>query len=410
MPVIDHAAVEELRRRLERFPPDRYPVQHATTQFHLGMVLLGGDQPQEAAAALRSSVALFAPEHLPTEHAKASNLLGAALRAIGDHTGAVAAFRRAAALFDAQDLPLERAAARFNLGLAHRDAGDDAAAVECFVAASETFASADVPAQAAAAARELGALLLDLGDVDAAVRQLELAVQHADRAGDLVSRGVALNALGLAYVAAQRLHEARRTFEQAVEAHPRSVRPEFHAMAKLNLALAAEAIGDLPTARLAGRQALGVAAAPAAVTDQASELLGRVGDDVEAVHEVLDQEPADRWTGVLRDELVWWVQAPDEDRRRLAGGWIDGLVARPAQAEARAASWLAVLLELPPHDMHLLIRDTLRALGEHDTPTRERFADPIERSMAMFGLPQFLRLKDLFNTIAEDLGQEPTWG
>jgi tetratricopeptide (TPR) repeat protein len=411
MVVRDEAALDDLRRRLGRFPPDRYPVQHATTQFHLGAALLDGGRAHDAVAALRTSVGLFRPEHLPVEHAKAANLLGAALRAIGDPASAAGAFGRAVTLFEAAELPLERAAAGFNLGLAQRDTGDDAGAARSFATALETFESAGAAAQSSAAARELGAALLDLSDVDGAVELLERSVRHADRAGDLAGRGVALNALGLGYLAAERPDEARHAFEDAAAAHPRSLRPEFHAVAKTNLALAAEAGGDEGLARLTARQARDVANAPAVIVDRAAAILDRLGEDAGALHAALDGERReDRWIAVLRDELTWLVEAPKAERARGIGAWIDGLAARPGEAEARVYCWMSVLLELPPPGMETLLEDSLRLLPDRDAETRELVDDAVERSMVRFGGPQFLRVKEALNGISEGLGQPPAWG
>src|SRR5215212_11475176 len=89
-------AIEELEERLARFPPERYPVQHATAQFHLGVALANAGRPAEAERALHVAARLFAPDRLPTEHAKATNALGAALRLAGRLDEAAAAFSRAA--------------------------------------------------------------------------------------------------------------------------------------------------------------------------------------------------------------------------------------------------------------------------------------------------------------------------
>ncbi len=57
-------AIRELEERLRRFPVERYPVQHATTQFHLGLVLAQEGELSAAEAALAKAAALFHPRNL----------------------------------------------------------------------------------------------------------------------------------------------------------------------------------------------------------------------------------------------------------------------------------------------------------------------------------------------------------
>ncbi|MGH9283535.1 MAG: hypothetical protein ACRD0S_11445, partial [Acidimicrobiales bacterium] len=113
--------LEELARRLDQYPADRYPVQHATTQFHLGVTLAGQGRLQEADQALETACRLFRPDQLPAEHAKAANARGAVQRMAGRLDDAATSFGRAAELFRHRELRLEEGAARFNLGLVERE-------------------------------------------------------------------------------------------------------------------------------------------------------------------------------------------------------------------------------------------------------------------------------------------------
>jgi tetratricopeptide (TPR) repeat protein len=92
--------IPELEQRLARYDPARYPIQHATTRFHLGVVLADAGRVEEAVESLETAAELFDPEALPVEHAKALNALGAALRLAGDVEAASASFDRAAELFE----------------------------------------------------------------------------------------------------------------------------------------------------------------------------------------------------------------------------------------------------------------------------------------------------------------------
>ena len=386
--------IQELEERLARYDATRYPVQHATTRFHMGVVHADAGRVDEAIESLARAAELFDPEALPVEHAKALNALGAALRLAGELEQAEASFARAAELFERSNLGQEHGAALFNLGLAQRDR-DPAAAAECFRRSAVLLAGL----QQAAASRELGATLLALGELDEATQTLERAAELAER-GDAAGYGGALNALGLARLAAGAVEEAIESFRQAAGAHPRGVRPAEFAMAKANLALAYEQHGDAPRARLAARQALGVADPPVPVTDQAAAVLERIGDaTANDLLLVLEQEPQGSWEGIVREELARSGEAPPEVRRADAATWIDG------SSVERAEAWLGGLLELPPELMETFIRSALEALGSRETATKERFRADVSRAAARFHVPQLLRLEETFQRIAAELGE-----
>ena len=407
---MEKQAIDELQQRLRRYPAERYPVQHATAQFHLGVAHLQASRADRAVEALTLSAQHFDPERLPLEHAKATNMLGAALRLRGDFPAAADAFTRAAAGFAAQERPKEHGAALFNLGLAQREAGDATTAAESFQHALQRFDAERLPGQSSAAARELGATLLTEGEVDGAVDALRQAVEFASAAGDRAALGAAVNALGLGQLAAGRVDEALECFHDAVAAHPRSVRPEGYAMAKGNLALAYERSGDAPHGRLAARQALATPGAAQPVAVQASGVLERLGDPTGDLVAALDTEPVERWPATVRDELVRWTDVDAASRCAEAGAWIDALIARPGQGADLAETWLGALLEQPPAAMEVVIRSILEALVERDADIQDRFRAQVARAMPRFPMPQWMRLKDMFNRIAADVGGEPVWG
>lgn len=405
-----HDGISELEQRLIRYPADRYPVQHGTAAFHLGTLFTAAGRLDDAARALEVAAALFDPDLLPVEQAKVTNARGVVFRLTGHLDDAASAFERAAVAFDAAELPLEAGAAKFNLGMVHRDRDDVAAAVGFFHEARERFDPHTAPAEAAAAARELGATLLISGELDAARDVLGEAVALADRAGDTAGLGASANLLGLVHLAADRPAAAIEAFRDAVGAHPRSVRPGEHAMAKANLALGYERAAAPDHAYLAAAQALGTSDAVEPVRQQAREVLDRLGDRCGAVLPVLDREPRERWPTLVREELTRWVDAEPDVRRAECGGWIDGQLARPAVAADLAEVWLGGLLELPPESMITLIRATLEALAERDTEAAESFRSTMSRAVVRFPIPQWTRLKDSFNILAAELGQEGSWG
>lgn len=403
-------AIEDLEARLERYPVERYPVQHATAQFHLGTTLTGLGRLDEAAQALHSAAELFDPQRLPAEHAKATNAQGAVFRQTGALPDAAAAFDRAAEMFGRASLPTEQGAALFNLGLVRRDQGDTAASAESFRAARDRFDPEQVPAEAAAAGRELAATLLVDGELPAATEALERAMPLAERGNDLAGYGACANLLGLVHLGANRPADARDAFADALGAHPRSVRPGEHAMAKANLALAHERAGSTDHAYLNAVQALGTPGAADAVREQASGVLDRVGQRRGAVLGVLDREPSERWPAIVREEFARWVDADPDERRAECGGWVDGQLARPTADTGLAETWIGALLELPPDAMRTVIRGTLDALERRDTESVEAFQFSFSRAVVHFPIPQWMRCKDIVNEVASELGQEPSWG
>ncbi len=402
-------AVAELLARLRRYPPERYPVQHATVQFHLGLTFSRAGRLAEAQAALSTSARLFDPGVLPMEHAKAVNARGAVRRQLGHLGDAAADFRRAAEIFESSDADLERAAALFNLGLVRRELGDVTGAISPLRQAQTIFRGRHLPLQTAASGRELGTSLLSAGEPDAAVGPLEEAAALAERAGDEAGFGAACNTLGLAHLDAGRVPDAVESFRAAAGAHPRSVRPEEHAMAKANLALAYEQAKEAARARLAALQALGTTGAPGPVRVQASGVLARLGRGQGNLMSVLDEEPPDRWAVIVREEVARWADADEVSKRAESDAWIEGQLARPATGIDLAAAWLEALLELPPASIDGLIRAALEAFGDRPPDDQDRFRDEVESAMARFHTPQLLRLRDIFDRLAAELGQEPSW-
>jgi len=351
-------AVAELEERVGRYDAERYPVQRATALFHLGSLLADGDAAR-AREALAESVVLFARAGLAIEAAKAQNALGAAHREAGADEAAADCFRDAARAFAGCGARREEAAALFNLGLVtgSRDALEHARAL---------FAAEGARREEAAAAREVGASLLSDGEAEAAIPFLQRARELGDPA--------APNALGLARLAAGDAGAAAELFREAAAVHPLSVRPAGYAMAKANLALALEQAADVRRARLAARQALGVATAPPAVREQASAVLGRVGEGRGDLAPVLAEEPPERAATSARDEVTRWADADPAEREAEAVAW--------AGDDDAAEVLLGAVLELPSAQFEAV----LGAL----VPARPQ----LERVASRFHAPQELRVRE----------------
>lgn len=399
--------VIELTARLARYPADRYPVQHATTSFHLGSALTEAGRFADAERALAVAADLFDPDRMPGERAKALNARGAALRAAGLPAAAAGCFAEAAASFERLGRRLEHGAALFNLGLARRELGEDG--VPEFARARTQLDADRVPGHAAAAARELGASLLTAGRSDEAAPVLAEAIALADRAGDLAGLGAAANTLGLVHLALGRPDEAVTALRTAVGAHPRTSRPDGHAMARANLALAHERAGDAVRARLSARQALGVPGVPEPVRSTAAGVLARLGEGPGRLLDVLDLEPDDQWPVLVREELVRWADASPGDRAVEARELVAGVLQRRATAAELVAAWLGGLLEMPPVAMESLAGDVVTALLAHDAVQVERFRSLVARGCARFYFPQMNRLTALFEEVAARRGGPASW-
>jgi tetratricopeptide (TPR) repeat protein len=366
--VADPAAILELERRLERYPPARYPVQRATALFHLGTLLTGND-PQRGLALLEESTALFERAGLALEAAKARNAVGVALRELGELYRAAAAFRACAAAFAAAGAEAEQGAALYNLGLVLRTGGDRAAAEPL----ERALALLPEGRARLAAARELAALLLEQDEPERAVQVLE---REQPTKGD----AAAANVLGLAYLATERYDDAVAALRSAAAGFPRSAHPREHAMAKANLALAHERAGRPAQARLCARQALATAEPDEAVRAQAHAVLGRLGDPPGDLARACANEPREGWPGLVREELSRW----GGDRRaaeREAAAWV------AAQDDERAEALLAALLELPPEPFQAVL-GTVLAAGDEETRAQ------LERAASLFHAPQELRVRE----------------
>lgn len=403
------SATEQLRSSLGRYPPDRYPAQHATAQFHLGTQLLQDGPLSDALEALEAAERLFDQVGMRLEHAKALMAHGAGLRTAGEPGVAAQKFAAAAEIFAALDQPPEVAAARFNLGLVSNENGDVDAAVSSFSAALDGFRDAGQPTWAAAAAREYGTTLLNSGNPPAAIGRLEEAIELAgDR--DPAGAGAAANVLGLAQLATDEPAAAVESFRLALGWFPRSIRPAEHAMVKANLALTHEVTGAFARARLHARQALAVDEADAQVRTVAAGVLDRLppepGSDLFAV---LDEESQDRWETWVRDEVLRWVEAEEATGHAEAARWVHEQAQRGAGGVEYAAALLGVLLELPPEPFERSVAALVAAAAHVDPEVAERFQKSTRSAMARYPMPQWQRMAASFTAAAETAGHHQSW-
>jgi tetratricopeptide (TPR) repeat protein len=401
---------ESLVDKLARYPVDRYPVQHATAQFHLGSALLQTGETAPALEALTVAGRVFARAGMPLETGKATVMLGVGLRAAGRLEEAAEAFSTAGEILAAADSPVEQAAAAYNLGLVLQDRHDLDGARAAWSRARELFLAAGYPAQAGAAARDHGASLLTSGNVPEALALLEQAAALAERAGDDPGTAAAANVLGLAHLAGGDAVSAVAVLRRALAFVPRSVRPADHAMVKANLALAHEQAGDRSRARLAALQAAATPSAAAPVRAQAQQVLCRLpGDASGDLLSVLDGEPREQWVLTVREEVLRAAELPRAGRGDVVRGFLDGVLARPEASYALAQTLLSVLLELPPRTYTLLVESVVAACAGRPADEDERLRAVLGSAMARFAMPQWQRLAASLNAAAEAAHQPATW-
>ncbi|MBW3664717.1 MAG: tetratricopeptide repeat protein [Actinobacteria bacterium] len=399
--------IRQLESSVRRYSAERYPVQHATAQFHLGSAFFQVGRYDDAEAALAAAAAGFPPAELPREHGVALNALGALLRETRRAGLAVEVLARAAAAFERAAAGPEQGAATHNLGLARRDAGDLPGAREAFLDALNLFDAAGARAEAAAAARELGACLLTMDEPEDAIGHLRSALELAERAGDTSALGAAANLLGLAHLALDDAERAVDVLLRAVAAHPRALRPGPHAMALANLALAYEAAGQPVRARLAAAQARVVPAADEPVHDQAAAVLERLGSPTGDVLVVLADEPREVWTALLRSEMARWLDLQAAERLAELAAVTRGIADAGERGIALAEAFIDCALELPPDRLDTLVADTVAAAATLPHDTAEALRSRFSRAMIRFHVPQWMRLKSVFETHA---GPDSGWG
>ena len=399
-----------LTARIAQYPADRYPAQHATSQFHLGSLLLQSGDTAPALTALTVAREVFGRIGMRVEHAKSAVMLGVALRAAGRPADAQQTLSTAVTELAALDQPAEQAAAAYDLALVCQDLGRLPEAYDAWSAARELFAGAGYPGQAAAAARDHGACLLTAGEPETAAPLLEQAVRLAEAAGDLPGVGAAANVLGLVRLACGDAASAVDALRAAVGAFPRTARPAEHAMTKANLALAYAEAGLAARARLAAAQTLAVPQADPAVRAQAQGIWDAMpGSLVEDLQSVLDDSPQEHWVGALREEVVRACELAPGQLDEVVRGVLDGVLRRPGDAYDVAESLLHVVVELPPREYTRVVTAVVAATAGRPAPETARLHAVFGSAMARFAMPQWQRLAVALNEAAGHAGQPQEW-
>ena len=399
-----------LTLKLDQYSESRYPVQRATTLFHLGTALLQVDQSKEALQPLAEATRLFKSSGMALEQAKAANMHGVALRTAGQTEAAVEAFLAALQQFHLGGHAVEEAATSYNLGLAYRDENALDRSRQAFTHAAQLFVAAGRFPEASAAAREQASILLKRGEIQEATDLLTPAVEMALRAGDMAGGGAAANMLGLTHLAAGQNEAACTAFHDALGAHPRSVRPAENAMVRANLALALERCGDTARARLSAEHTLANPAADLPVRIQVKELLKRLPPATGSeLFDVLEDTSKPEWVSVIREELHRWAGSSTRTRNSCVAVWVQGQLQRRDMADQLAAGLLGGLLELPPTSFQLLVESIVAVVASLDDVGAPRIRATVRSAMTRFAPPQWQRLAAAFNAEASRTHQPEEW-
>lgn len=394
IPMMGDSSLARLRRALTRFPPDRYPVKHASLHRQIAHELAIEGKLGEAEVSLRTALDLYRHD-LPTERGETLNALGAVLRDLGRPGEAARLFTEAIELLQGEPNPARAGAAQFNLGLVQREEGEAQAAEAAFRRAVDSFEAGAYPAELGAALRELGGLLLVAGREAEALPYLQRSAELAAVGGDRAGLGASANLMGLAQLALGEGAAAVGAFAESTSAHPLSLRPEAHAMAKGNLALAYESTGEPHRARQLAHQTLSIGAASPPVVEQARSILERLGPDYD-LHLVLDTEAEGGWSGILRDEVRHWARTGPPVVGELALAWVRGMVGRDATAVERTEALFGAVLELPPEDFDVIATAITTSVASLPPDEAARFRSRAERAAARFHIPQMRRLEAAF--------------
>jgi D-serine deaminase-like pyridoxal phosphate-dependent protein len=219
---------------------------------------------------------------------------------------------------------------------------------------------------------------------------------------------MAANVLGVVALADDDPEGAVAAFLDAAGAHPRSVRPSQHAMARSNLALAHERAGSPAHAALAARQALAMAALPADARQQAEQVARRCATDGDPLVVVLAGGAPTDHAGLLRAELARVLATGPHAAHEHAAAVAAAVAAHPDRVTL-SETWLDAVLEQPPEPFRVLLEAYVVA-AERDEDTRHEVARALDRAMVRFHAPQWMRVRDTVAKAAQEQAAAAPWG
>lgn len=426
--------LEELKRRLERTPRHRQPLQHAALRYSLGMAwaeLPTGDRQMNlsrAIAAYEDAAELFTAERFPVEHARVQNARGAALRELGDQRRAVTVLEHALEVLrtaDAAGNAAEYGAALNNLGLARSELGDHEVAVEILRDATAAFASGgeELTRQRVMAMHNLAQARAAADDHEAAVVTYTEAIEDTDPEELPYQWGLLHHGLGVSLTALGRSGAAAEAFRRSLRVFTRQRYPFQHALAKNNLGLAHAQSGDVVSLRRAvaayqdALQVLDVRLHRAqweqayqnlTKAEEALEERGSGGSRAEHVAAlVADLDDEDERLEFVRERLMTIMQLPEPQKlERLAELDLAALKLADPVPRSYTGAWLNVLMELPNEMLLAGLRARIAAMDELPEEEQDEAGQMLEITIREELLaPQRIRVRDSL----EHLGYERRW-
>jgi len=163
---------------------------------------------------------------------------------------------------------------------------------------------------------------------------------------------------------------------------------------------------DRVIAEVEGQTVYDALADPALGRDLLDRLRGTTGLDLLTV---LDEEPTERWSALIREEVLRWCEARRPERLRAVGGFLDGLLGRPGTTYDLAESLIAVLLELPPPPYADMVASIVHVNAGLASQDQERLRAVIGSAMARFAIPQWQRLAGSLNAAESAAGRTGGW-
>jgi tetratricopeptide (TPR) repeat protein len=187
--------------------------------------------------------------------ARSANNLGIIANLQGDYGEAVGAYTRAIAAYEQAHNERGVVESRHNLGMTYREQGrleDALEAARAAVEQADRLGDTRLKAQALAGVAEIQ---VARGELQVAIRDAETALAAHRALQDAVRETEDLRILGVAFAAAGRTEEARRTLSEVIERATEHGRPLLVALAQRDLGDLLGRIGDVAAARELGRAA-----------------------------------------------------------------------------------------------------------------------------------------------------------
>ncbi len=164
-------------------------------------------------------------------------------------------------------------------------------------------------------------------------------------------------------------------------------------------------------AAVAARQAAGVPQAAPVSRAQAQTILNRMDASPTGAADLLTLlDTASTTTRIRhwRDEQARWLDADQTTRTAEARMFLQEVSARPDTVDHLEA-WFNVALEQPPDQMNTLLDAFLTATDDLNDDEAHTLHSVVSRVLPRFAMPQWMRLRDTLNHLADANGHRGGW-